>query len=318
MDPPLLRQSLRWFVAVLLTASVAIWSERLTFVWYPLLAVVFALDDDDEHTTTAVMARILGTITGGLLTFLVHTILSGWMGVLVSLVLMVPVLRLFGWQSALGTAGTVCVMFLMIRGHVDLNWRYVLDRSLDTALGCAIALAVSLLLWPRHGYDELEAADRSLRQGIRRRLEQQRGELARGGEREEALDAVSLNETLEQMERLVARERGGPALSRLQRSGWERRLRLWQLALFHWRAWERLWQSLPPLGADQVPLLEHSLDGLLAQLAGEGRRTPRRHPQAWRELAEHQGLPLLPLLALAEELGPLHASLRALGRWAPC
>ncbi|MFO0037514.1 MAG: FUSC family protein [Synechococcaceae cyanobacterium] len=318
MDPPLLRQSVRWFVAALFTASVAIWSERITFVWYPLLAVVFALDDDDEHTTAAVMARILGTITGGLITFLVHTILSGWMGVLVSLVLMVPVLRFFGWQSALGTAGTVCVVFLMIRGHVDLNWRYVLDRSLDTALGCAIALAVSLLLWPRHGYDELRAADQRLRERIRRRLVQQRGELARGGAREAAADAGSRGAALEQMERLVERERGGPGVARLQRSGWERRLRLWQLALFHWSAWERLWQSLPPIGAGQAPLLEHSLDGLLAQLAGEGRRTPGRHPQAWRELAEQQGLPLLPLLALAEELAPLHASLRALGRWAPC
>ncbi|MFM7264298.1 MAG: FUSC family protein [Cyanobium sp.] len=318
MGSPLLRHSLRWFVAALLTASVAVWSERINFVWYRMLAVVFAVDDDDEHTVAAAMARMLGTITGGLVTFLVHTVVSGWMGVLVSLVVMVPVLRLFGWQSGLGTAGTVCVVFLMVRSHVELNWHYVIDRSIDTALGCAIALAVSLLLWPRNGYDELRAADHSLRQAIQARLEQQQRELAPGGLRQDPPDPLTLNDTLVRMERLVARERAGPAQARLQRSGWERRLRLWQLTLFHWVAWETLWASLPPLGTAAEPLLGSCLEGLQAQLAGEGRVPPGRNPWAWQALAERQGLPLLPLLALAEELGPLHTSLRAIGRQGPC
>ena len=104
MDPQLLRNSLKLFVAVLLTAAIAAWSERLAFLWYPLLAVVIVVDDDDDLTVRSAMARILGTITGGLVTFQVHTILSGWMGVLVALLLLIPILRLFGWQAALGLA----------------------------------------------------------------------------------------------------------------------------------------------------------------------------------------------------------------------
>lgn len=318
MDPTLLRHSLRWFVAVLITASVAMWGRQDPFVWYALLAVVFAVDDDDEHTASAATARILGTIAGGLLTFLVHTLLSGWLGVLVSLVLMVPLLRLFGWQSGLGTAGTVCVVFLMIRGHVELNWLYVVDRSLDTALGCIVALLVSLLFWPRNAYDELRSADQRLTQAIRSRLEQQQNGLMRGGQGQPSMDPLALSDTLATMERLVGQERGGPALARLRRSGWERRLRLWQEALFHWIAWERLWESLPPVRPGGAPLLEQAIEGLLAQLAGEGRRTPRRQAEAWRQLALAESLPLLPLLALAEELAPLHASLRALGNGRPC
>ena len=63
MDPQLLRNSLKWFVAALLTAAIASWSDRLAFVWYPLLAVVIVVDDDDDLTVQAVSARILGTGT---------------------------------------------------------------------------------------------------------------------------------------------------------------------------------------------------------------------------------------------------------------
>lgn len=318
MDPQLLRNSLRWFVAALVTAAVASWSDRLAFVWYPLLAVVIVVDDDDDLTVQAASARILGTIVGGLVTFLVHTVLSGWIGVLVSLLLMVPVLRLFGWQAGLGTAATLSVVFLMIPGHVALNGTYVFDRALDTALGCAIALAVGLLFWPRSDYDELRRADQRLRQAIGQRLEQLQQELQRGGDRTPPPDPAPLSDTLERMEQLVARQRGGPRRQRLRASGWEPRLRHWQLAIFHWIAWERLLASLPPLSAGGAPLLETSVAALRQQMAGQGQRAPRREPRAWRELAQHQRAPLLPLLALAEELRPLHASLGALGRSQPC
>jgi hypothetical protein len=41
----------------------------------------------------------MGTILGGLLTFVVHTIASGWMAVLLTCLLCFPLLRLFGWQG---------------------------------------------------------------------------------------------------------------------------------------------------------------------------------------------------------------------------
>ena len=318
MDPQLLRNSLQLFVAALLTAAVAVWSERVAFLWYPLLAVVIVVDDNDDLTVQAAAARILGTICGGLVTFLVHSVLSGWMGVLVSLVLIVPVLRLFGWEGGLATAGTLSVMFLMTPTYVALNWSYVFDRSLDTALGCAIALAVGLLFWPRSGYEELLRADRRLRLEIGAQLEGLRTGLRQGQTRPQPLDPAPLRGAVARMEQLVNRERGGPRQQRLRASGWERRLRHWQLVLLHWIAWERLLATLPPLSASDAPLLERSVEGLLCQLAGQNLPTPPRDASAWQQLALARGLPLLCLLALAEELRPLHTNLGSLGRRAPC
>jgi hypothetical protein len=54
--------------------------------------------------------------------------------------------------------------------------------------------------------------------------------------------------------------------------------------------------------------------GLGQQLLGEPLPTPPRQPQQWRLLAAERQLPLLLLLALAEEWRPLHACLGGLRR----
>jgi uncharacterized membrane protein YccC len=318
MDPQLLRNSLKLFVAALLTAAIAAWSQRLAFLWYPLTAVVITISDDDDLTIKAARARLLGTISGGLVTFLVHSILGGWLGVLLSLLLMIPLLRLLGWQAGLSTAGTIGVMLMMVPRYEALNGSYVLNRTFDTAVGCVIALAVALLFWPRNAYEELRQADRQLREGLHAQLERLLQHLREGESRPDPLDPAPLSLALARMEQLVGRERGGPRHGRLRASGWERRLRHWQLVVFHWSAWERLLASLPPLHARDAPLLEQSVAGLLGQLAGGRLPTPRRDPAAWGELARQRGLPLLALLALAEESRPLHSNLGALGRSLPC
>jgi len=318
MDPQLVRHCLKVFVAVFITAAIASWSERVTYLWYPLMAVILVVDDNDDLTIQAAAARILGTVMGGLVTFLVHTLLAGWPGVLVSLLLMGPVLRLFGWQAGMGTAGTLSVMFLMLPSHEALNWTYVFNRALDTGVGCAVALGVGLLFWPRDCYHELNRSDAGLRRSLGQQLENYGRWLQQQGPRPAPLDPAPLSAALERMELLVQRERGGPHHRRLRASGWDRRLRLWQQVQFHWVAWERLLAGLPALPASETSLLGQGVSDLDRQLAGASQPTPPRNPQPWQALARRRQLPLLPLLALAEEQRPLHASLGALGSSRPC
>ena len=317
MQNLLLRNSLKLFVAVFITAAIASWTERIQFLWYPLMAVVIVVDDNDDHTVQAATSRILGTGMGGLITFLVHTILSGWIGVLVSLLLMIPVLQWLGWQSALGTAGLTSVMFLMLPSHAALNWDYVFNRALDTVVGCVVAIAVGLLFWPRSSASELNAADRHLRTLLQTQLQAYGDWLEHRGSRPQPLDPAPLSNDLQRMEQLVARERSGPRHQALHQSGWERRLRLWQLAHFHWIAWERLMAGLPEQQSLQADLLRQVVMELQRQLSGVPGPTPRRQPQRWQQLAQQLSLPLLPLLALAEEGRPLHACLGGLNRMAP-
>ena len=56
MDALLVRNSLKMFTAVFITAAIALWSERIEFVWYPLVAVVIVVDDHDDLTVKAATA----------------------------------------------------------------------------------------------------------------------------------------------------------------------------------------------------------------------------------------------------------------------
>ena len=318
LDAQLLRNTLKLAVAVLLTASIAVWSERIAYVWYPLMAVIVVVDDNDDQTIQAAASRILGTITGGLVTFLVHTVAGGWQGVLLSLLLMIPVLRALGWQSAIGTAGLVSVMFLMIPSHAALNWDYVFNRGLDTVVGCVVALAVGLLFWPRTAEHELSQIDARLRRSLGDQLDRYSQWQQQLAARPDPLSVAPLTADLQRLETLVNRERSGPRHQRLRRSGWERRLALWRQTHFHWIAWERLLAALPPAAGEPSPLMAQLVQGLRSQLSGQRQPTPRRDPGPWQRLARDRQLPLLPLLALAEEWRPLHASLGAIGRSRPC
>jgi uncharacterized membrane protein YgaE (UPF0421/DUF939 family) len=313
----LLRNSLKLFVAALLTAAIALWTERIQFAWYPLLAVVMVVDDNDDHTLQAASGRILGTVAGGLITFLVHTILGGWIGVLVSMLVMIPVLQLLGWQSALNTASLVAVMFLMLPGHTALGWDYVFNRALDTVVGCIVAILVGRLFWPQNSSSELKAADGRLRYALKTQLQAYSDWLAQRRSRPDPLNTAPLTNDLQRIEQLVAQERKGPRHQALKRSGWEQRLRLWQLAHFHWIAWERLMAGLPEQQSLKADPLRHAVGELQRQLSEDPTPTPPRQPQRWQQLAQQLQLPLLPLLALAEEGRPLHACLGGLNRMAP-
>ena len=317
MSNELVRNSLKLFVAVFLTATIAVWTERIEFVWYPLLAAIIVVDDNDDQTINAAAARILGTVMGGLIVFLVHTILSGWMGVLVSLVVMIPILQALGWQSALGTAGITSIMFLMIPSHVALNWNYVFNRALDTVVGCVVAILVGLMFWPRNSYRELNAADQRLRASLQQQLQRYTSWLSAQSSRPTPLNPAPLTADLIRMEQLVGRERSGPRHQVLRRSQWEQRLRLWQLAQAHWLSWEQLMHTIPEQKALRAELIRNSVQTLQQQLEAIPKPTPARNAKAWQALAERDQLPLLPLLALAEELRPLHACLGGLNRLAP-
>lgn len=324
MNAQLLRNSLKLAVAALITATLVERFDRIAFAWYPLLAVVIAVDDNDDLTLKAATGRLLGTAAGGLITFLVHGIASGWPAVLLSLLLIAPTLRLLGWQSALSTAALIPIMFLMIPGHAALNWDYAFNRALDTSIGCVVAIAVGLLFWPRDGLQQLEQAERGLVAMLRGQLAHYRRWLAGDGVRPAPLPPAALAASVERMETLLHQELSGPRWRRLQAGDWRRRLQLWQSLRLHWLQWERLLAAsdLPPPDPAGPNPLARAIEALAAQCEGVGgAELPEIPREAWTALAAASGRSLLTLLALAQEQRPLLESSRDLARLrtaAPC
>lgn len=311
----LLRNSLKLAVAALLTAALAAHTERIEFLWYPLLAVVIVVDDNDDLTLQAALGRILGTMAGCLITFLVHRVASGWPGVLLSLLLMIPVLRLLGWQSALGTAGLMSLMFLMVPSHAALDWGYALNRALDTAVGCAVALAVGLIFWPRSGMQQLGLAEEGLLALLRDQLAAYRRWQAGEGPRPEPLPPAPLASGLARMDSLLHGAIAGPHGRRLRAAGWNQRVALWHRLRLHWLQWERLLAAsdLPPPPPGAASPLAEAIERMAARLAGDATPDPPEASlPAWTRLAAESRRPLLLVLALAQEQRPLLDTCRQL------
>lgn len=216
--PGLLRQSLRISVVIFVTAAIALWCDRSAYLWYPLNAALIVVDDNDELTLPAASGRIMGTILGALVTFVVHTIASGWMAVMVSCLLCFPLLRLFGWQGGLSTAVNIVVMFLMIPTPTALSWEFVFNRSLDSLIGIVVAVGAAGLFWPRHRLAELDRLDLALDQQIRAG--------APGFAADLTTAYLNLARAVEVAER--SHEAG-----LVQRKRWRQRLLLWETVLHH-------------------------------------------------------------------------------------
>ena len=310
----LLRNSLKMATAIFLTAALAEHFDRIQFVYYSLTGTLFAVDDNDDQTWKAGASRIMGTVVGGLITFLVHTIASGWGGVLLSLLFMIPVLRALGWSSGLGTAATISLMFLMIPSYTELDWDYVFNRTLDTALGCAVGIGTNVLFWPKNNHTELQTIETSLRTRLLNQIQGYRAWMADQKPRPDPLSPAQFSEGLQRMQQLVTMEQTGPAAHQLNRRRWPQRLMLWQQVGLHWVQWERLVAAsdLPtPMGNNHP--LSLGIEGMANLLIGQ-RAGAQATSRDWNELAQPSGRPLLLLLALAEELKPLQANLRNLGQ----
>lgn len=318
MLAPLLRNSLKLATAAFITAAIALWTERVEFVWYPLMAVVVVTDDSDDQTLKAATSRVLGTAMGGLITFIVHTIVQGWPGVLLSLLVMIPVLRYCGWSSGLATGGLLSVMFLMIPDYTRLDWNYVFNRGLDTVVGCIIAILVGLLFWPWGAYGELHQEDQNLRRRLTEQLERYNLWLSGQQERPLPLAVAPLSAALQRIEQIIAKERRGARREKLRRTGWSRRVLLWQHTHFHWIAWEQMLSELPDAVVQRSPLIRSSVKAMHQEL-GQGQASEAPAPmEQWRTMAAECNLPVLTTLAVAQEQQPLHGSVRALARSVPC
>jgi uncharacterized membrane protein YccC len=281
LDAALVRNSLKLAVAVFVTAAIAVHFERIEFLWYPLLAVIFVVDDNDELTLKAARSRLFGTVAGGLVAFLVHTICQGWPAVLLSLLITVPLLRLLGWQGGLSTAATITLLFLLVPRYSALNWDYVLNRSLDTSVGIVVAIGVSLLFWPRDRLARIVILDRALHQFLAERQRLWRHWRHGRGPRPSIVNPREASGHLLELERLVGIERSGHARQAIRRQRWPQRLLLWHTIHHHWFQVERLGERQPESPAESSPLLALALaeEQKRLDLALRSLRRCERHPR---------------------------------------
>lgn len=309
-----LRASVRTGLAALLAGAVAVDSRQVLFIWYPLLAVVMCLDETETRLLAASRSRLFGTIGAGLICFLVHTVASGWIGMTVAMLLVVPMLRLLGWQASKAVAVLLCAETFLVARYSRLDWIYVFNRSLDTLVGVLATLLVGVLIWPIDRPAEIRRLDAQLRALIAQRLEAIQGWLKQPVSVPAAgLSApkpIAASRLISQLRQLTSDELRSNPNGRVRRTHWRQRCLFWDRINHHSLQLQRLGLLLPAgaLAAADTPWLE-VLPQLLQVDAGAA---PLPQRQSLVRLASSHGIPPLQLLAMEEELRGLVHSLHSM------
>jgi uncharacterized membrane protein YccC len=313
LTPVVLRTTLKYGLAAALAGTLAMNRQDEQFVWYTLVAVVMCMDETDTRVLAASRIRVLGTVSGGVVGGLVHMVLSGWIGLTVSLLLVVPLLRWLGWQSSRGLAMLVCSMLFLVERYTQMDWAYVGARILDTLIGIGAVLVVSFLFWPVNRLAEIRTIDAQLRLAIGPRLEGIRQTL-----KQPVSAALVPSVPLEgsrlilRLQQLVADELRSTPAGRAHRQHWRQRQLLWERVHHHSLQVERLAALLPSgsFASVNTPWLEDLPALLCSGAPGAVPTLPKR--QSLVGLAKGLQLQPMLLLALEDELQRLVRSLHSM------
>lgn len=307
-----LKNAIKYFVAAAIAGSIALATDQVIFIWYPLLAVVMCMDETETRVIAASRGRMLGTVAAGAVGFFVHTVLQGWGALTVSLLILVPILRWCRWQAGLATGVVLLSMLFLVAEYSSLDWLYILNRTIDTLIGVLVAILVSNLLWPINRLAEIYSLDLKLRQLLSKRLLNIQQLLFGTASAPEAQLPLEGSRLIGQLSQLVNDELRSRPHGAATRNHWRQRCILWERVNHHSMQLLRLISWLPATfnGLEQGPWLSKLHQSLNTKLdETELNSTTRRQ---LLKVASQTNIPPLLLLAVEDELHRLISSIKSL------
>lgn len=307
-----LKNAIKYFVAAAIAGSIALATDQVIFIWYPLLAVVMCMDETETRVIAASRGRMLGTVAAGAVGFFVHTVLQGWGALTVSLLILVPILRWCRWQAGLATGVVLLSMLFLVAEYSSLDWLYILNRTIDTLIGVLVAILVSNLLWPINRLAEIYSLDLKLRQLLSKRLLNIQQLLFGTASAPEAQLPLEGSRLIGQLSQLVNDELRSRPHGAATRNHWRQRCILWERVNHHSMQLLRLISWLPATfnGLEQGPWLSKLHQSLNTKLdETELNSTNRRQ---LLKVASQTNIPPLLLLAVEDELHRLISSIKSL------
>ena len=307
-----LKNAIKYFVAAAIAGSIALATDQVIFIWYPLLAVVMRMDETETRVIAASRGRMLGTVAAGVVGFFVHTVLQGWVALTASLLILVPILRWCRWQAGLATGVVLLSMLFLVAEYSSLDWLYILNRTIDTLIGVLVAILVSNLLWPINRLAEIYSLDLKLRQLLSKRLLNIQQLLFGTASAPEAQLPLEGSRLIGQLSQLVNDELRSRPHGAATRNHWRQRCILWERVNHHSMQLLRLISWLPATfnGLEQGPWLNKLHQALNTKLdVTELNSTNRRQ---LLKVASQTNIPPLLLLAVEDELHRLISSIKSL------
>ena len=138
-----LQLSLRAAVATGMAVAIAQWLE-LPFPIYAVLAAVIVMDLSPSKTREFAVQRLVGTVLGAVVGVIFsYSQYEGPIAVTISILAAMMLSYAVGLYPAAKLAGYVCG--IVVLAHSDHAWWYAFYRVIETFLGIAMAVLVSLI-----------------------------------------------------------------------------------------------------------------------------------------------------------------------------
>lgn len=116
----------------------------LEFPLYAMIAAVIVTDLSPVRTRQLALPRLAGTVLGACVGALaVRWLGTGALAIAVGVLIAMFVAQASGWAEAAKLAGYVCG--LVVLEHSAEPWTYALYRFIETVLGIAVAVGISLV-----------------------------------------------------------------------------------------------------------------------------------------------------------------------------
>jgi hypothetical protein len=306
---PLLRNSLRLWLAASLTIGIMLWSRQAASLFLALIMAITFVNENDSTPLRSIGQMLVAAFVGIITGLVVQGISTGWLMLALALVCSGALARALGLTRALSMA-YLSTWGVTISGSAALlHWSGAFDLAYAIVVGILCGQIATWAFWPRRPLQLLPGLEQNLCGQLHDQISRMQHWLQEGGPPPGRLRSQDLLPPIQQLQQL-----GSAGEGRL-RSRWTQAGAIWGQILRQWLLLEPLLLELPaPLSeGTQTSLLLVRLEvlrqGLLARSPAPATATPQT--EIWLEEADRLQVSRALLLALARQCDELEQLLRS-------
>jgi hypothetical protein len=306
---PLLRNSLRLWLAASLTIGIMLWSRQAASLFLALIMAITFINENDSTPLRSIVQMLVAAFVGIITGLVVQEISTGWLMLALALVCSGALVRALGLTRALSMAYLSTWGVTISGAAAHLHWSGAFDLAYPIVVGILCGQIATWAFWPRRPLQLLPGLEQNLCGQLHDQISRMQHWLQEGGPPPGKLRSQELLPSIKQLQQLAAAGEGGLA------SRWAQAGAIWGQILRQWLLLEPLLLELPaPLPEAPLPDLLQLRLGTLRQALLPGSPAPATatpDAEIWLEEADRLQVSRALLLALALQCDELEQLLRS-------
>lgn len=156
---PLLRNSLRIWLASTLAIGIFFWSGRSHVLPLALVMAVLFVNENDLTPARSIGQQVAGALIGILIAIVLHELSTSWPMMGIALLLTGVLMRSLGLLKGVSTGYLCCWAVELMHSGNQVNWAEIFDLAFAAVVGILMAQMATWALWPHRPLQQLPALE---------------------------------------------------------------------------------------------------------------------------------------------------------------